>query len=60
MLMHAVFSASKLIFDPLGLAPMSGLTYELSLAGALWLLVGTIALANHGHLVRLPLAKPMA
>jgi uncharacterized protein len=52
MLMHAVFSASKLIFDPLGLAVATGLTYEVSLGVVLWGIVGAIALANHGHLSR--------
>lgn len=52
MLMHASLSASALIFEPLDLPVMPGVTYNLILATALWAVVGTIAVANHGHFSR--------
>jgi uncharacterized protein len=57
MLMHAVFSASALIFEPLGLAVVPGLIYGLVLAAALWVVVGAVAVANGGHLSRQPLRR---
>jgi membrane protease YdiL (CAAX protease family) len=54
MLMHASFSASMLIQQPLGLALVPGLAWNLVLAFALWVVVGAVALANHGHLTRQP------
>lgn len=52
MLIHAVFSASSLILEPLVLGVVPGLSYQLVLGAALWLAVGAVALANHGHLTR--------
>ena len=57
MLMHASFSASMLILQPLGLALVPGLTWALVLAASLWLSVGAIAVAQDGHLSRKPLRK---
>ena len=54
MLMHASFSASMLILQPLGLALVPGLTWALVLAASLWVLVGAIAVAQDGHLSRQP------
>src|SRR5215217_8956302 len=54
MLMHASFSASRLIIYPLALALVPRLTYELVLAVALWVVVGAVALAQGGHLSRQP------
>ena len=54
MLMHASFSASMLILQPLGLALVPGLTWALVLAASLWVLVGAIAVAQGGHLSRQP------
>jgi hypothetical protein len=54
MLMHASFSASMLIQQPLGLALMPGLAWNLVLAAALWVVVGAVALAQGGHLSREP------
>ena len=56
MLMHASFSASMLILQPLGLALVPGLTWALVLAASLWVLVGAIAVAQDGHLSRQPLS----
>jgi uncharacterized protein len=52
MLMHASFSASMLILEPLGLAVLPGLTFGLVLAAALWIVVGVVTVANGGHLSR--------
>jgi hypothetical protein len=54
MLMHAVFSASMLILQPLGLALVPGLIWNLMLAAALWVVVGAVAVAQGGHLSRQP------
>src|SRR5215212_11198378 len=54
MLMHAVFSASMLILQPLGIALVPGLIWNLMLAAALWVVVGAVALAQGGHLSRQP------
>jgi uncharacterized protein len=59
MLMHASFSASMLIQQPLGLALVPGLAWNLVLAAALWVVVGAVALANHGHLTRVPRQPPL-
>jgi len=52
MLMHASFSASMLIQQPLGLALVPGLAWNFVLASALWVVVGAVALAQGGHLSR--------
>lgn len=54
MLMHASFSASMLILEPLGIALVPGLTFQLALAAALWAVIGAVAVTNHGHLTRRP------
>jgi membrane protease YdiL (CAAX protease family) len=54
MLMHASFSASMLIQQPLGLALVPGLAWNLVLAAALWVVVGGVALAQGGHLSQQP------
>jgi uncharacterized protein len=60
MLMHASFSASMLIQQPLGLALVPGLAWNLVLAVALWVVVGGVALAQGGHLSRQPLRRRVA
>ena len=60
MLMHASFSASMLIQQPLGLALVPGLAWNLVLAAALWVIVGAAALAQGGHLSRQPLRRRVA
>ena len=57
MLMHASFSASMLIQQPLGLALVPGLAWNLVLAAALWVVVGAVALAQGGHLTQHPLSR---
>jgi membrane protease YdiL (CAAX protease family) len=54
MLMHAVFSASMLILQPLRIALVPGLIWNLMLAAALWVVVGAVAVAQGGHLSRQP------
>src|SRR5829696_458479 len=54
MLMHASFSASMLIQQPLGLALVPGLAWNLVLAAALWVVVGAVAVATQGHFTRQP------
>jgi len=60
MLMHASFSASMLIQQPLGLALVPGLAWNLVLAAALWVIVGAVALAHGGHLSRQALRRRVA
>jgi membrane protease YdiL (CAAX protease family) len=57
MLMHASLTASTLILQPLDIAGMRALTYDLVLAAALWLLVAALAMANGRQLSR-PLLRP--
>jgi uncharacterized protein len=56
ILMHASYAASTFILNPVaGPGAMSGsslLTYDLVSAAAMWVVVGVVALANHGHLTR--------
>lgn len=60
MLMHAIFSASRLIFNPLGLELVPALIYDFVTAAALWLLVAALVTAASGHLGRQPLHKEMS
>ena len=60
MLMHASFSASMLIQQPLGLALVPGLAWNLVLAAALWVVVGAAALTQRGHLSRQPHRRRVA
>ena len=57
MLMHASLTASTLILQPLDVAGMRALTYDLVLAAALWLLIAALAMANGRQLSR-PLLRP--
>jgi hypothetical protein len=52
MLMHASLTASVRIFDPLAIAGVPLLTYNLVLAAALWVAVAAIHVANRGQLER--------
>jgi membrane protease YdiL (CAAX protease family) len=60
MLMHAFFSASRIILDPKALALAPGLIYNLILAAALWIIVAVVAVASHGQLTRQPLRPQVA
>lgn len=52
MLMHASFSASRLIFNPVTITDMAFVTYDVVLAAALWILVAAVAVATGGQLSR--------
>src|ERR671913_2194389 len=60
MLMHAVFSASMLILQPVGIALVPGLIWNLLLAAALWVVVAAVAVAQGRRLTRQPLRKRVA
>ena len=60
MLMHAVFSASMLILQPLGIALVPGLIWNIVLAAARWVVVGVVILAQGRRLTRQPLQKRVA
>ena len=60
MLMHASFSAGMLILQPLGIASVPSLIWNLVLAAALWVVVGAVAVANGRHLSRQPLRRRVA
>jgi membrane protease YdiL (CAAX protease family) len=60
MLMHVTLTASTLILQPLDVAGMRALTYDLVLAAALWLLIAALAMANGRHLSRPPLRPRVA
>ena len=53
ILMHASLVASSAILSPLA-AGVSQVTYNLVWATVLWIVVGAVAVANHGHLTRQP------
>jgi membrane protease YdiL (CAAX protease family) len=57
ILMHASLTATTLILQPLDVAGMRALTYDLVLAAALWLLIAALAMANGRQLSR-PLLRP--
>jgi uncharacterized protein len=58
MLMHASYTASTFILGPLvgplGISGVAFLTLNFAGAAVLWVIVGAVALANHGHLTRQP------
>lgn len=60
MLMHVSLTASTLILQPLDVAGMRALTYDLVLAAALWLLIAALATANGRQLSRPPLRPRVA
>jgi hypothetical protein len=54
MLMHASLSASQIILIPLVWSGVASIMIGFAYAAALWVVVGVIAVANHGHLTRQP------
>jgi len=60
IVMHASLTASTLILQPLDVAGMRALTYDLVLAAALWLFITALAIANGRQLSRPPLRPRMA
>ena len=57
MLTHASLTTSTLILQPVDVAGMRALTYDLVLATALWMIIAAIAMANGRQLSR-PLLRP--
>ena len=60
IVMHASLTASTLILQPLDVAGMRALTYDLVLAAALWLFITALAIANGRQLSRPPLRPRVA
>lgn len=60
MVMHVSLTASTLILQPLDVAGMRTLTYDLVLAAVLWLFVAALAMANGRRLSRPPLRPRVA
>jgi membrane protease YdiL (CAAX protease family) len=60
MLMHVSLTASTLILQPLDVAGMRALTYDLVLAAALWIVVAVIAWVSRGQPSRRPLQGRLA
>lgn len=60
MIMHVSLTASTLILQPLDVAGMRALTYDLVLAAALWLLIAALAMANGRQLSQPPLRPRVA
>jgi uncharacterized protein len=54
ILMHASLVASQFIIIPLSLVGVATVTLDLVFTAALWVVVGAVAEANHGHLSRRP------
>jgi membrane protease YdiL (CAAX protease family) len=54
MLMHASFTASLLILNPVGLSGTHLVVYSFALAAAVWILVAAVALANRRQPAREP------
>jgi membrane protease YdiL (CAAX protease family) len=54
MLMHASLSASQIILIPLVWSGVAFIMIGFAYAAALWIVVGVVAVANHGHLTRQP------
>jgi membrane protease YdiL (CAAX protease family) len=60
MLMHASLTAGTLILQPLQVAGVTALVYNLVLAAALWLVIAAVAVAGGGQLSRPALRTRMA
>ena len=61
MLMHASLTASvPMILMPLAISGVLLLTWYLAMAGALWVAVAAVAVANRGQLSQRPLRRPVA
>ena len=60
ILMHVSLTATTLILQPLDVAGMRALTYDLVLAATLWLLIAALAMANGRQLSRPPLRPRVA
>jgi hypothetical protein len=56
MLMHGSLTASVRLFDPIGISGTAIVTYNLTLGGALWLIVAIAALVDRKNLAKRSLA----
>jgi membrane protease YdiL (CAAX protease family) len=59
MLMHASYSASRMILNPLAIAGVALATYDLVSAAVLWIVAAAVAVASRGKISRPPL-RPQA
>jgi CAAX protease family protein len=57
MLMHASFTASLLMLNPLGLSGANLVTYSFALAAAVWAVVAVVAVINRGQLRPQPVRR---
>jgi len=60
MLMHASFTASTLILQPVAIAGVPAMTYNLVVAAVLCVVIAAVAMANRGRLSRQPLRSRAA
>jgi membrane protease YdiL (CAAX protease family) len=60
MLMHTSLVASWTILTPMALAGVTLVTYHLVFTAALWVVVGLVAVAQGGHLSRVPHRRRVA
>jgi membrane protease YdiL (CAAX protease family) len=60
MVMHASFTTSLLILNPLGIAGADLIAYSFALAGAVWVVVAAVVVTNRSELVRQPLRRRVA
>jgi membrane protease YdiL (CAAX protease family) len=60
MLMHVSFTASLLVFNPLGISGANLVTFSAALAAAIWVVVALVALAGSTTPRRLPLRRRAA
>jgi membrane protease YdiL (CAAX protease family) len=58
MLMHASLTASNVILAPQVIEGLTGFTWSLVLAVALWVVVAAVVLTGRGQLSRQPLPRP--
>jgi len=60
MLMHASFTASLLILNPVGISGTNLVVYSFALAGAVWIVVAAVAVANRRRPSREPVQRRAA
>jgi hypothetical protein len=60
MLMHASFTASLLILNPVGISGTNLEAYSFALAGAVWLVVAAVAIADRRRRSHAPVRRRAA
>ena len=60
MLMHASFTASLLILNPVGISGTNLVVYSFALAGAVWIVVAAVAIVNRRRPSREPVRRRAA